>query len=214
MKPIIFLLGPSGIGKSYLSKMLAENNYLYVHIDTDSRKRTFAANGFPPEWDRDFHKVNLALLVGELRDRLNNEHAGAVVSFPTVHVFSPKMLLEASLLGVTPMVLWGKKEYCIRAAEQRIKNKGRKFDLPRYERLNEPTFLAYVRPEYNAFRVEAFQEDGSRYPKVKWLKRIMERMGGKQDKCTKAGGDAPRESIKGQSLKMDSLAKIRFPTTK
>ena len=178
MKPIIFLLGPSGIGKSYLFEMLAKNKFLCVHIDTDSRKRTFAANRFPSEWDDDFHNVNLARLVGELQDRLDNEHAGAVVSFPTLYVFTPEKLVEAAQLGVTPVVLWGKQEDCIRAAEKRIEKKGKRFNLPRYERLNKPTFQAYGRPEYDAFRVEAFQEDGSRYPNEKWLTRIMERTGG------------------------------------
>jgi adenylate kinase family enzyme len=37
MKPIILVLGPSGVGKSYLSKMLQKKTFLYVHIDTDSR---------------------------------------------------------------------------------------------------------------------------------------------------------------------------------
>ncbi|MCL4299528.1 MAG: AAA family ATPase [Anaerolineae bacterium] len=178
MKPIIFLLGPSGIGKSHLSKMLAKNKFLYVHIDTDSIKRTFAANGFPSEWDDDFYKVNLAHFVSELRDRLDNEHAGVVVSFPTVHVFTPEKLVEAAQLRVTPVVLWGKQEHCIRAAEKRIEKKGGKFNLPRYERLNGPTFRAYGRPEYDAFRVEAFHEDGSRYPDEKWLTLIMERTAG------------------------------------
>ena len=158
--------------------MLAKNKFLYVHIDTDSRKRTFAANGFPSEWDDHIHKVNLAHLVGELRDRLNNEHAGAIVSFPTVHVLTPEMLVEAERLGVTPVVLWGKQGNCIRAAEKRIEKKGGIFNLPRYERLNGPTFLVYGRPEYDAFRVEAFQWDGSRYPNEKWLTRIIERTGG------------------------------------
>jgi hypothetical protein len=65
-----------------------------------------------------------------------------------------------------------------RAAEKRIEKKGRKFNLPRYERLNGPTFRAYGRPEYDAFRVEAFQEDDSRYPNEKWLTLIMERTSG------------------------------------
>jgi len=178
VKPIIFLLGPSGIGKSYLSEMLSKNKFLYVHIDTDSQKRTFAANGFPSEWDDDFRKVNLAHFVGELRDRLDNEHAGAAVSFPTVYVFTPEKLVEAEQLGVTPVVLWGKQKDCIRAAEKRIEKKGLKFDLPRYERKNVPTFQAYGRPEYDAFRVQAFQEDGTRYPNEEWLTKIIERTGG------------------------------------
>ena len=178
MKPIIFVLGPSGVGKSYLSKKLEENRFLYVHIDTDRRNKTFAANGFPSEWDNDFHKVDPAHLVDELRDRLDNEHAGAVVSFPTVYVFTSEKLVEAAQFGATPVVLWGKQEYCIRAAEKRIEKKGGKFNLPRYERLNGPTFRAYGRPEYDAFRVEAFQEDGSRYPNENWLPLIMDRTSG------------------------------------
>lgn len=177
VKPIIFLLGPSGIGKSYVAKLLVKKRFLSVHIDTDSR-RTFTANGFPSEWDKDFRKVNPAILVDKLQDRLDNGHAGAAVSFPTVHVFTPEKLVEAAQLGVTPVVLWGKQEDCMRAAEKRIKKKGWKFNLPRYERLNGPSFRAYGRAEYDAFRVVAFQEDGSRYPDEKWLTLIMERSSG------------------------------------
>jgi len=117
VNPIIFVLGPSGVGKSCLSKKLAKNKFLYVHIDTDNSERTFAANGFPSEWDDDFHKVDPVRLVGVLRDRLGDEHAGAVVSFPTVHVFTPEKLVKAAQLGVTTVLLWGKQEDCVRAAE-------------------------------------------------------------------------------------------------
>jgi hypothetical protein len=179
VKPIIFVLGPSGVGKSYLSKKLKEKNVVYVHIDTDRSDRTFAANGFPSEWDDDFHKVEPATLAGDLRNRLSDKHSGAVVSFPTVHVFTPEKLVEAAQLGVTPVVLWGKQGDCVRAAELRINKKGMMFDLARYERLNKPTFEAYGRPEYDAFRVEAFrEEDGSRYLDEEWLARIVERTAG------------------------------------
>jgi GTPase SAR1 family protein len=178
VNPIILLFGPSGVGKSYLLEMIAKKKFLYLQIDTDSEKRTFAANGFPSEWDADFHKVNLAHLVGKLRNSLDNERAGAVVSFPTRDVFKTEKLNEAAQLGATPVVLWGKQEYCKRAAKERIEKKGRTFNLPRYEQYNGPTFQAYDRYEYDAFRVEAFQEDGSRYPNEKWLTRIMERTGG------------------------------------
>jgi GTPase SAR1 family protein len=178
MKPIIFVFGPSGVGKSYLSKKLAENKFLYMHIDTDRRERTFAANGFSSEWDGDYHKVDLAHLVGVLRDRLDDEHAGAIVSFPTVHVFTSEKLVEVAQLGVTPLVLWGKYEDCVGAAEKRIKKKGKKFNLLRYEKRNEPAFRVYGCPEYDAFRVKAFREDGSRYTDEEWLARIMGRTAG------------------------------------
>ena len=64
-------------------------------------------------------KKSTCHLVAVLRDRVNNEHAGAVVSFPTVYVFTPEILGEASKLGVTPPLLWGTREHCLKAAEPR-----------------------------------------------------------------------------------------------
>jgi hypothetical protein len=128
VKPILFIIGPSGVGKSHVSKGLQKRGFLHVHIDTDRATRSFAANGFPKEWDDDFQKVNVGHLVAVLRDRVNNEHAGAVVSFPTVYVFTPEILGEASKLGVTPLLLWGTREHCMKAAEARIQRKGISFN--------------------------------------------------------------------------------------
>ena len=175
---IVRLNGPSGVGKSYLSKMLQKKLFLYVRIDTDSRNKSYAANGFPSEWDKDYNRLDPDHLVRILLDRLHEGHAGAIISFPTVHVFTHEKLVSAARIGVTPLVLWGKQEDCVRAAQERIRKKGRRFDARRYERLNEPTFRAYARPEYDAFRVEVFQQDGARYPDEELLARIMERMAG------------------------------------
>jgi GTPase SAR1 family protein len=175
VKSILLIFGPSGVGKSHVSKQLQKNGFLYVHFDTDRPTRSFAANGFPREWDDDFRNVNIAHLVAVLRARLDNEHAGTVVSFPTVDVFTPEMLGQASELGATPIVLWGTKEHCMMAAEQRIRRKGMPFNRSRYEWLNEPTFLACGGREYGAFRIEAFREDGSRCPDDQLVANVMGR---------------------------------------
>jgi len=182
VKPIIFLLGPSGSGKTHTSKMLKKEGFLYVHIDTDSERRTFAAYGLPPEWDDDFHNMELASFVDDLLGRLGDEdedeHTGTVVSFPTVFVFTPDELEEAERLGVTPVILWGEREYCIRAAKSRREKKPGRFNSSRYDRLNKPTFQAFGSPEYAPFRVEAFQKDGSRHTnEEEWLRKIMARAG-------------------------------------
>jgi hypothetical protein len=129
--------------------------------------RHFNANGFPSEWDKDVHKINPAHLVTIVHGRLAVEHAGAVISFPTIHV-----------LNLRSSVLWGKQSDCIRAAEKRINKKGMTFNLPRYMRLNGPTFKAYALPEYDDFRVEAFRPDGSRWPHDEWLAGIIARVVG------------------------------------
>jgi hypothetical protein len=178
VKPILFVLGPSGVGKSRLSEKLASGGFLYVHIDTDSPKRSFAANGFPAEWDADFSSMKLSNLFAVLRDRLNNKHAGAVVSFPTTYLFTPEMLAEASRLGVTPLLLWGTRDHCVKAAQERIRKKGFPFDASRYQQRNGPTFAAYSSSEYEPFRVAAFRDDGSRFSEDEWVAGIMGRTAG------------------------------------
>ena len=130
----MLILGPSGVGKSHVSNELEKSGFLFVHIDTDRPTRSFAANGFPSEWDEDFQRVTIAHLVAVLRAPLDNKRAGTVVSFPTVDVFTPEMLDQASELGATPILLWGTKEHCIKAAEERIRKKGKSFNRGRYER--------------------------------------------------------------------------------
>jgi hypothetical protein len=178
VKPILFVFGPSGVGKSHLSKKMASDGFLYVHIDTDSSKRSFAANGFPAEWDADFSSVKLPNLVAVLQDRLKKEHAGAVVSFPTTHLFTPEMLAEALRLGATPLLLWGTREHCVKAAQERIRKKGYPFNASRYQRLNGPAFAAYSSSEYAPFRVDAFRDDGSRFSEDEWVAGIMGRPAG------------------------------------
>lgn len=94
---------------------------------------------------------------------------------PTTHLFTAGRLTEAAQLGATPFVLWGAREACMKAAENRIKKKMRDFDPVRYARRNDPTFAAYGLPEYDSFRVDAFRHDGSRYPLEEWVAVLIKR---------------------------------------
>jgi len=86
------------------------------------------------------------------------------------------------------LVLWGAREHCVKAAEERIKKKNEDrikkkktrlvFDPVRYARQNDPTFVAYGLPDYDRFRVDAFSHDGSRYPWEEWVARLMKRIAG------------------------------------
>ncbi len=171
-QPIIFIFGPSGVGKSHLSNLIKKQNFLYVHIDTDDTKKTFAANGFPSEWDNNFSKVNFDVFVDKLRERLETEYNGVVVSFPTVYRFTQENLDLLKQLGVIPVLLWGTETNCKRAAEIRINKKGKQFNLGRYDQKNLQTFQLYSRPEYDIFRLEAFRMDGSRFSDEEIKKQI------------------------------------------
>jgi broad-specificity NMP kinase len=106
VEPIIFVLGTSGVGKSYVSKALKED-YAFLHLDID-RNHGFERNGFPTEWDKDFSKVDCAQLATQVRTSVAaQQRNGAILSFPTVHLFSTIQLEDASRVGISTIVLWG-----------------------------------------------------------------------------------------------------------
>lgn len=176
MKPIIFVFGPSGVGKSYLSEGLKQD-YSLLHINIDRKGRGFAKAGFPPEWDRDVARVDFALLATRVRGRLRDQHQGAVLSFPTTYRFRREQLGVASTHGVGVVILWGALEHCwdVRRKRQK-KNKGTRPSHTDYLRKNGPTFEMYKGAEYDEFKVEAFQPDGSRPSRATLLQLVLARL--------------------------------------
>lgn len=175
VEPIIFIFGPSGVGKSYVSEALKED-YELMHFDID-KNRGFERNGFPKEWDTDFSKLDCAQLATQVRTRIAaQQRKGAVLSFPTAHIISNQQIEAASRVGISTIVLWGSEERCLDIRRIRQTNRIGRFnegDVERYKRLNKPTFETYARSEYADFRIEAFQSNGSRWPRKQLLELIL-----------------------------------------
>jgi hypothetical protein len=164
LQPILFLLGPSGVGKSWVAKGLRED-YSFLHIEIEPG---FKRNGFPTEWDENIGNIDFASLATAVRRRLNPEQRGAALSLRAEHVFTIQQLTTASRAGISPVVLWGTKESCLDARRVRQTQRLGRFDagdLKRYWQQNILTFATYARPEFDEFRVEAFQADGVRWPR-------------------------------------------------
>lgn len=176
MKPIIFVLGLSGVGKTDMAKALSKD-YSLLHIDIDRKSGGFAKAGFPPEWDEDVARVDFALLTTGVRGCLADQHQGAVLSFPTTYRFDRGQLGVASTHGVGVIVLWGTLECCwdVRRKRQE-KKKGATPDHADYLRKNRPTFEMYESAEYDEFKAEAFQPDGSRPSRETLLTRVLARL--------------------------------------
>ena len=164
MYPILLVLGPSGVGKSTVSKWI-ETEFQFLHLDI-GRNRGFARNGLPSDWDVCISRIDFALLATLVLQRIDSEkRAGAVLSFPTVHVLTREQIDVASRVGITTVLLWGTEERCVHARSERSRKKGIAFGIARYRRKNGPSFETYVKSEYDNFRFEAFRPDGSRWPR-------------------------------------------------
>jgi adenylate kinase family enzyme len=176
LKPIIFVLGLSGVGKTDTAEGLSKIGSL-LHIDIDRRGGGFAKAGFPSEWDRDIARVDFDCLTTGIRARLNDRHQGAVLSFPTTYRFTREQLGVTSTHRVGIIVLWGAMEHCYDVRRKRQQeDKGTTPGRSDYPRKNGPTFDVYKAEEYDEFRVEAFQPDGSRPPRETVLRHILTRL--------------------------------------
>jgi hypothetical protein len=176
LKPIIFVLGLSGVGKTVTAKELSKD-YSLLHIDIDRKGGGFAKAGFPPEWDEDVRRVDFALLCAGVRSCLGDQHQGAILSFPPTYRFRREQLDVASTHGVGFVVLWGALERCWDVRRERQeKNKGTTPDHADYLRKNRPTFEMYEGTEYDEFKVEAFRPDGSRPSRETLLRLVLARL--------------------------------------
>ena len=171
MQRVFLVLGPSGVGKSYLSELLEREWALFYW-----RIYNFEENGFPSAWDGHGEQVDVATLMAAVYARCAAQGAaGAVVLIAPEDVLEPRQLIEARHLGATPVVLWGTRDQCVQARKERSKKKRKRFnekDMPRYWKNNSAAFEAYCRPEYSDFRVEAFRPDGSRWLDEECVERV------------------------------------------
>ena len=183
MHPILLVLGPSGVGKSEISKNI-QNAYSFLHVDIDQdrdSKHGFELNDFPAQWDRDVTLIDFMQLAEEIQRRVTQQsRTGAIISVPTIHVFSAQQLDTACSSGLSPVVLWGTEQQCIQARRTRSKRNRKRFnekDVERYQRKNKRTFETYSRSEYDQYRIVVFSPDGPHWPLEHNVGAIMHRIG-------------------------------------
>jgi hypothetical protein len=174
---VIFVVGPSGVGKSEVSKWI-EADLQFLHLDID-RRHGFGANGLRGEWHQFSSRLNVAPLAVRLRDRVAAaKRCGAVLSFPSIRILTRRQIDTAKGTDICTVVLWGPEGFCREARRARELKNGRTLDDARYERANRNAFHAYGSPEYADLRVEAFQPDGSRWPRGYMTAIIRRRIAG------------------------------------
>jgi hypothetical protein len=161
MSKILFLAGPSGVGKSYFaSECLANRGWLHLEIDRFPEGDGIDFENIRSEWD-DFWDRRTP---GPLR-RVLLGRAGAstnvVLSFPSNAVFSPDRL-EAGRGYFYFAYLYGQPAHCLRAYLDREQATGRMLGANWWISNNLPTFGGLSLSFNHSLLIEAFTASGGR----------------------------------------------------
>ena len=173
---IIFILGPSGVGKSEVAKWFAKEGVL--HVDTDCRNGLHY-HGLRRKWDQFSRLSDAAPLASALRDSaVTAGLAGVVLSVPSTRVLSWQQVEVARRAGIETVVLWGPEDACKEARRARDCQDGIPWNEGRYDESNNDAFDIYSRPEFDDIRIEMFGSDGSRRPREETMVTITRRIAG------------------------------------
>jgi hypothetical protein len=169
---LMFLVGPSGVGKSTIAEPLCSDLALY-HVDVD--RNPLKAYGIKDEWHEFWTGNNPGPIADALRAIAAAEgRAGALLSLPSneKRVLHPGHVDTAQRAGIEVVVLWGPEGLCKKARKGRDLELGLPWNESKYDERNRRTFELYIGPEYDGLRVEAFEEDGRRRPREETVAAI------------------------------------------
>jgi len=159
--PIVFLLGPSGVGKDYVVTLLTKQSpFLFMDFDIH---HPFGHYALRKEWSRFATEFDPKPFAASLRASNKDANAtGLLVSFGSRCVLTRKHLDAAAAVDIQAVLLWGPKEFCRKAAIGR--NDGRVTTDSKYDEANKIAFETYSSVEFDPIRVEVFRADGSHRP--------------------------------------------------
>ena len=156
--PILFVLGPSGAGKTTLGQWLAEDlHFLWIEIDQWMTDGIDRAN-LRPEWNEFWDRCQNGAIASTLRARVLNDGArGAVLTFPSLVVFSVQQFAVLEQAGIRVLVLYGSEEDCLAAFLKREKESGRNLSDEHWRKNNCDTNKLLADSSYAPYRVTVFQ---------------------------------------------------------
>jgi len=163
-KPIVFILGPSGSGKSMLATWAAEDlQFLHIEIDRYPDDGIDLA-GLRKEWDAfrnsDGQSTDLASVICKRVEDAEKE--GVILSFPSNLVLLPSMMDAAESQGVRFLILLGTEIECLDAFLRRERQTGRGLDANHWFKNNASEYAQISCPKYSKYRLMVFAQSGHR----------------------------------------------------
>jgi len=159
----VFILGPSGIGKSSFGEYITQaKSWLHLEVDQFPNSDGIDIHKLREPWDRFFFKKDPQDLVDELTKRVTSEkRAGCIVTFPGGVVLSPEHIrMCRESIGI--FYLYGSAAQCINAFLAREEETGRCLSLEHWLTNNYETYLKMSNPAFEQSRVHVFTHTGNR----------------------------------------------------
>lgn len=157
--PILFLFGPSGAGKTTLGQWVAEDqDFLWIEIDCWPECDGIDLANLRAEWDELWNHCQAGAIGNALRARVVSKGArGAILTFPSLVVFSALQLASLKQAGIRVLVLYGTQQDCLAAFLKRERESGRNLTEEHWRRNNCDTHKRLGDPSYDPYRLTMFQ---------------------------------------------------------
>lgn len=158
LQRIVFVLGPSGVGKSKFGQYLnARHRWLHLEIDRYPHGDGIDVENLRGPWDLFYESKSPAAIALELRERIKRLHrTGCVLTFPSGVLLSTDHILAAAKTSIRVTYLYGSAAHCINAFLEREHSSGRNLGLGHWLINNRETYLMMSRPEFESYRTRAF----------------------------------------------------------
>jgi len=165
-----FLLGPSGVGKTYFGNWLQANRqYLHILIDRPDEQDGLDVENLREPWNK-LKQGNPAPFADELQERAKTKK-GCVLTFWSI-IFCPldgiKLLAKHN---IAVKYLYGPKKFCIKTFVDRDKEKLPKRDGAFWHNVN-PYYEEMGADELAPYRADAINSLGERLSPEKIAKRL------------------------------------------
>jgi hypothetical protein len=173
----VFILGPSGVGKTTLARALrARLGFLWYEVDLAyANGVTFW--GLRPEWDQYLDSAHVPPFASKVRMRIAAAGcAGAVLSLPSNVLLSPYHILVARDAGIEPILLYGPPEECLLSFLTREACTGRGLPREHWEHFDVWSSLDCSDLQCGDYCLSAFSE-GERRPTSELMAEVCARLG-------------------------------------